>query len=128
MRILIMGSPTSNGLRCFGKNYKICGGGWVENLIKNLLNKDNIEICSCFYGDFVKNPMIEEYENVKYAVLPIRVKGLKSCNNKMIEDLKYIFLTLSPDIVHIIGTERNYNLKMLKREVSIKWAFDDLRV
>lgn len=114
MQILIMGPPTSNGLKCFGINNEIYGGGWVENLIKKLSNISNIEISSCFYSNFVKKPMIKKYENIKYIVLPVRVKGLEYCNDKMVEDLKYVFSTLSPDIVHIIGTEREHDLKMLE--------------
>ena len=53
-------------------------------------------------------------ENIYYIALPIRVKGLQNCNNEMIEDLKWAYEESSPDIVHIIGTEREHNLKLLE--------------
>ena len=114
MRLLIMGSPTSKALESFGNSGKVNGGGWIENLIINLSKKENLEIYVCFYYDSINIPTKKYFENIYYIALPIRVKGLQNCNNEMIEDLKWAYEESSPDIVHIIGTEREHNLKLLE--------------
>lgn len=114
MKILIMGPPTSDGYRAFGNQQNIIGGGWVENLIVQLLKKKELELFVCFYYDYINEVQIKKYKDVSYIALPARVKGLLSCNEKMRKDLKKIIKTIQPDIVHIIGTEREHNLRLLE--------------
>ena len=114
MRVLIMGSPTASALKCFSGNDFISGGGWVENLISNLSIKDDLELYVCFYYDYVEKVEKKFFNGVYYFALPIRVNGLKSCNEKMVKDLENMYKQIAPDIVHIIGTEREHNLKLLE--------------
>ena len=116
MKILIMGAPTSNGYRAFGINNNIISGGWVENLIENLYRyyNDKLEIYDCFYGDFVEKVEKKAFSNINYYVLPIKVKALTSCNLDMERDIEYVVSDCQPDVVHIIGTEREYDLKMFE--------------
>lgn len=113
MKILIMGSPTTNGYYCFGIKKKVSGGGWVENLVELLKNK-NVDLCVCFYSEVFHSVEIKRFQGVDYVGLPIRVKGLVRCNEKMIADLRILLEKESPDIVHIIGTEREHDYQLLK--------------
>lgn len=113
MKILIMGSPTTNGYYAFGIKQKVTGGGWVENLV-NPLKKKNIDLCVCFYSDFFHNIESKRFQGIDYFGLPIRVKGLMRCNEKMIDDLRAVLEKASPDLVHIIGTEREHDYQLLK--------------
>lgn len=114
MKILIMGAPTASALKCYTGNDFISGGGWVENLVSNLSMKKDLKLYVCFYYDHVEQIEEKYFNGVNYIALPIRVKGLKSCNNKMIEDLKKMYNRINPDVVHIIGTEREHNLRLLE--------------
>lgn len=116
MKILIMGPPTSNGYKSFGVDSGITGGGWVENLIKNLYYnyKEILDINTCFYGDFAEKVEKKTFLNINYYVLPVRVKGLTYCSSDMEQDIKNVISDCRPDIVHIIGTEREHNLKMFE--------------
>lgn len=112
MKILIMGSPTSKGYKSFGIDSTVCGGGWVENLINAVSNDIELEIFVMFYADFATDVYYGKYEKVTYIALPIRVKELKSCNPETTEDLKVAYDYVKPDVVHIIGTEREHNLRL----------------
>lgn len=116
MKILIMGPPTSNGYKAFGVDNGITGGGWVENLIENLYYNYNemLDINTCFYGDFAEKVEKKTFLNINYYVLPMRVKGLAYCSLDMEQDIKNVISDCQPDIVHIIGTEREHNLKMFE--------------
>lgn len=116
MKILIMGPPTSNGYKAFGVDNSITGGGWVENLIENLYYNYNeiLDINTCFYGDFAEKVEKKTFLNINYYVLPMRVKGLTYCSLDMEQDIKNVISDCQPDIVHIIGTEREHNLKMFE--------------
>lgn len=112
MKVLIMGAPSEGGYRAFGKTYKIFGGGWVENLINSLKDNTNIQIAVCFYATFAKELQKQDYCNVKYYALPERVKALKHCNSKMVDDLRSMVEDFKPEVVHIIGTEREHDLRL----------------
>lgn len=115
MRVLIMGSPTTNGYQAFGREQKVYGGRWVENLIEQfLISETDIQISVCFYDNLTQCLQVGNFSGVDYYMLPIRVKGLTSCNDKMVEDLRKVFHDASPDIVHIMGTEREHDLKLLQ--------------
>lgn len=114
MRVLIMGSPTASALKCFSGNGFVSGGGWTENLISNLSTKTDLELYVCFYYNQNEKLQKKFYNGVYYYALPSRVKGLKSCNKKMKTDLEEMYKNCNPDIVHIIGTEREHNLELLK--------------
>ena len=112
MKILIMGSPTSEGYKCFGINSGISGGGWVENLINFISTDDTLELFVLFYANFAKRVSYKASERATYIALPIRVKGLKSCSHEMQEDLRTVVNDVKPDVVHIIGTEREHDLRL----------------
>lgn len=114
MKILILGAPTSKGQECFGNKNKISGGGWVENLIMNLKENKSLEIYDAFYTNAVKKCSIRKHEDINYVALPIYGKSFDYCNKKMISDLKKIYSVILPDVVHIIGTEREYDLKLFE--------------
>lgn len=114
MRVLIMGSPTSEGMRCFNHDISVGGGGWVENLVTELRYLNVIELFVAFYADFARDVEIKKYNGVSYCSLPIRVRGLTSCNEKMCDDLKKILQIVNPDVVHIMGTEREHDLRLLE--------------
>lgn len=114
MKILIFGSPTTNGYKAFQVDRCISGGGWVENLVRNLSHNNDIELTVMFYADFVKSVQRALYNNVEYYALPNRVKNLTFCSAAMIEDLKNVLSMSSPDVVHIIGTEREHDYRLLQ--------------
>lgn len=114
MRIAVLGAPTTNGYRAFGIDSSISGGGWVENLIAGLRSHTELEIHIAFYTEFCDKVMFKRNDNVTYYALPIRVKGLTACNAEMISDLKEFYDISSPDVVHIIGTEREHDLRMME--------------
>lgn len=119
MKILIMGPPTTKGYLAFGIKQNITGGGWVENLVE-ALKKKNVDLCVCFYSEFFQNVEMKRFQEIDYYSLPIRVKGLKRCNQRMINDLQVILERSNPDIVHIIGTEREHNYQLFKLSGSDK--------
>lgn len=114
MKVLIMGSPTTNGYDSFGIKQKAIGGGWVENLIEQLKKEKDVDLSVCFYSDFFREIETRRSQKIDYFGLPIRVKGLMRCNDKMINDLRCVLEKVSPDIVHIIGTERDHDYQLLK--------------
>ncbi len=114
MRVLIMGSPTSEGMLCFNRNSGVYGGGWVENLVNELKGSHEIELFVAFYADFAQSLEIKELNEVSYCSLPIRVPGLNSCNEQMCEDLRRMLQIINPDVVHIMGTEREHDLRLLE--------------
>lgn len=112
MRILIMGAPTSKGYRSFGMDISIFGGGWVENLIESIAREKDIKIFSVFYADFCTEVCMKELDGVCYIALPARIRTLSGCNDEMIADLRKAVELSKPDIVHIIGTEREHDLRL----------------
>lgn len=112
MRILIMGAPTSKGYRSFGVNTSIFGGAWVENLLDSISEEKNIEIFSLFFAGFCSEVCMKESGGIHYIALPIRRKKLDRCNDEMTADLRKAVEFAKPDVVHIIGTEREYDLRL----------------
>lgn len=110
-----MGSPTGNGYRSFGLNISTFGGGWVENLINSIVRVNGVKVFSLFYADFCSDLSMKELDGVSYIALPVRVKGLTRCNKEMIEDLKQALNLAKPDVIHIIGTEREHNLRLAEQ-------------
>ncbi len=113
MRILLMGAPTTNLYRCFGKSTNINGGGWVENLV-NALCGENIKMFVAAYADFTDRVEIKEFNGVHYCALPARIRDLSVCNAQMCHDLQELVERVQPDVVHIIGTEKEFDLKLLE--------------
>ncbi|PWM32092.1 MAG: glycosyl transferase family 1 [Clostridiales bacterium] len=113
MKVLIMGSPTTKGYYAFGIKKQVVGGGWVENLVEFLKQK-GIDLYVCFYSELFHDNEEKKYQGVEYIGLPIRVKGLTRCNEQMIDDLRVTLDNISPDVVHIIGTEREHDYQLLK--------------
>lgn len=114
MKVLIMGSPTTDGYYSFGIKQKVMGGGWVENLIDQIKKEKNIDLTVCFYSDFFHEIEKRRFQGIDYFALPIRLKDLSKCNEKMINDLRIVLEIASPDVVHIIGTERDHDYQLLK--------------
>lgn len=114
IKVLLMGPPTSDGYEAFGINKKITGGGWVENLIRRLKACNELEMSLFFYSDITPDVQQQQYGGVSYYIAPVRVPGLKACNDTMAEDMQKILTLSKPDVVHIIGTEREHNLRMLE--------------
>lgn len=114
MRVLIMGSPTTKGNECFGNHQKISGGGWVENLIDGLVeSKDTqLDLAVCFYASFINKVRKQSYLGVCYYALPLKDKALNVFNEEMRRDLKEVVYDFKPDVVHIIGTEREHDLRL----------------
>lgn len=114
MKILLMGAPTTNGYKAFGLKNNISAGGWVENLIRHISKEKGVQLSVCFYADFVSNLQWKEYDAVMYYALPARVRTLASCNKAMVRDLSIMLQNAKPDVVHIMGTEREYDLRLLE--------------
>lgn len=114
MRVLLIGAPTSEGYECFGINSFISGGGWLENLVNALANTDSLQMYVCFYSASVSIIQCKQYNGKTYIALPTHDKRLNRCTPAMVDDLKELLTLVSPDIVHIIGTEREYALKLLE--------------
>ena len=112
MRILIMGAPTSKGYRSFGVNRPVFGGVWVENLLDCISKEKETEIFSLFYSDFCSEVCMKELDGIQYIALPTRIKKLDRCNAAMIADLRKAVELAEPDVVHIIGTEREFALRL----------------
>ena len=114
MKILIMGAPTTNGYKAFGLKNTISGGGWVENLIRHISRNKSVQLSVCFYANFASDLQWREYDAITYYALPARVKTLDSCNKAMVRDLSTMLQNAKPDVVHIMGTEREYDLRLLE--------------
>lgn len=114
MKVLIIGAPSSSGYLAFGIDKKISGGGWVENLIDGLSeSKDaQLDLAVCFYAGFTNTVRKQSYLGVCYYALPLKDKAFNIFNDEMLRDLKEAVCDFSPDVVHIIGTEREYNLRL----------------
>lgn len=112
MKLLVIGSPTSKGYKSLGYDISISGGGWVENLLDCISNNKNLEIFSLFYTRLCKEIKFKKIDNITYIALPEKGKNIIKCNKKMIDDLKKVVNLTKPDLVHIIGTEREYNYRL----------------
>ena len=112
MRVLIMGAPTSKGYQSHGLNTSVFGGGWVENLIDSISGEKDIVIFSMFYADSCPEVCMKELDGVYYIALPARIRTLDRCNDEMIADLRKAVELSRPDVVHIIGTEREHDLRL----------------
>lgn len=112
MRILIMGAPTSKGYRSLGVNAPIFGGAWVENLLDSISKEKGVEVYSLFYSDFCSEVCMKELDGIQYISLPIRIRKQNRCNDEMIADLRKAVEFADPDVVHIIGTEREFDLRL----------------
>lgn len=123
MKILLMGAPTTNGYKAFDLNNNISGGGWVENLVRQISKIESVQLAVCFYADFVDSLQWNEYETVKYYALPARIRTLTSCNEEMKRDLSAMLQNANPDVVHIIGTEREHALRLLELAGADKVVF-----
>ena len=112
MRVLILGSPTSKGNQSFGIKTPVVGGGWVENLIDSISKEKNLEIFALFYADFCAEVCMKELDGVHYIALPARIRTLARCSREMVLDLRKAVDLAKPDVVHIIGTEREHALRL----------------
>ena len=114
MKVLIIGAASTNGLRSLGIGTKISGGGWVENLIDSLAVYPELSIFSAFYTSSIRRVAYSQLDGVNYIALPARDRRLYTCTPKMVDDLKEMLSRVQPDIVHIIGTEREHDLRLFE--------------
>ncbi len=112
IRVLIHGSITSKGLSLIKQNGSIGGGGWVENLVNALSNEKRIQLfVSCFSYE-IGHVIYKKIDNVTYIILPTDRKKLDKCTPLMMNSMIEIKETIKPDVVHIIGTEREYDYRL----------------
>lgn len=114
MRVLLFGPPTTAAYRAFDRAEMVCGGGWTENLLSALSKVDGIELVFAFYLDSAVSVADKTYQGISYIALPVRVKGLSACNEQMIQDLHKMLELATPDVTHIIGTEREHDYELFK--------------
>lgn len=113
MKLLILGSPTSNAFKAIGLNKDSYGAGWVQNLISELKCK-GIELYSLFVTSEIKTLTKGTYDGVTYFAAPYYLGSLSKRITKTTNLFKTLIDTIQPDIVHIIGTEREYNYCLFK--------------
>ena len=113
VKVLILGSITSQAYSALGMHKHAYGAGWVENLINSLKEK-GLEIYSVSITGEVNEVTYNTLNGIRYISLP-EPSGSKEKKMKTFIDLfKDVLRSASPDIVHIIGTEREYNYALFK--------------
>lgn len=113
MKILILGAATSKGLKTIDKNNEAYSAWWVENLISGLKTKD-IDINFMFVTGLAKNVSFVENDGICYISIPECSGSLEKKVNDFTNIFKDVVEKVKPDVVHIIGTEREYNYALLK--------------
>lgn len=112
MKVLIFGAPTSKGLQMIDIRNRISGGGWVENLVNELVSNEELKIYSAFFCNAVSEIQTNICDGVTYLALPTDRPKLDMCTPLMKNVLTQIIEQIKPDIVHIIGTECEHNLRL----------------
>lgn len=112
MKVLLFGAPTSKGLQLTGVQAGINGGGWVENLVNQLVAHKELKIYCGFFCNNISKMQMDVCEGVTYIALPTDRPKLDSCTPLMERVLKKMIEQIEPDIIHIIGTEHEHNLKL----------------
>lgn len=112
MRILIMGPPTSNGYKAIDINKDSCGGGWVENLVNALHETGEIQLFVTCIVNEVSAIQIKVIDKVTYIALPSGSKSLERCTPVLLSALREAVDYVEPDVVHIIGTEREHDYRL----------------
>ena len=113
MRVLVLGSATSIGFRALGIHRVTYGGGWVENLIKALTD-NTVEIYSAFVIGELDKISYGTEEKIHFVGVPEFRGSLNARFNKFVDAFNEILDNIHPDVVHIIGTEREYDYALFK--------------
>lgn len=113
INILVLGAITSNGYNALGINKLAYGAGWVENLLTSLKEKEVVVTYVFVTGD--TNEIIKrKIDKINYIAVP-ETDGKLEEKELLFESIfKNILEETKPDLVHIIGTEREYNYSMFK--------------
>ena len=113
LKVLLLGSPTQESYEAIGFIQTVYGGGWVKNLV-NGLRLEKVNLYSLFVTSLVNDVTSNVVNGVNYIAVPDYSKS-KSDNEKRFETIfKKLIRDIQPDLVHIIGTEREYNYAMFK--------------
>lgn len=112
IKVLIMGAVTSKGLFLINSKTGVSGGGWVENLVNSLSQFAEIELFVSCFSHLTNDIIIKEIDNVTYIVLPTDRKNLEYCSELMLNAMFDINSSINPDVVHIIGAEREHDYKL----------------
>ena len=96
-------------------------GGWLINASAGLLSKKNLELSIAFPSSVLKDISQLNGKKISYFTFPfVDLKGKESIKNN--KYLIKILKKLSPDLVHIFGTEFAHSLAMVNacNELGIK--------
>ena len=88
-------------------------GGWISGALDSVL-KNNIDICLVFPQNIKKGLIKGNVGNVEYFGFTQSRKSEVKYNTHLTKLFKKILDTVSPDLVHIWGTEFPHSLAMVK--------------
>ena len=112
IKLLIMGAVTSTGLSLINSKKAVSGGGWVENLVNALSKVAEFDLSVAYFSHNTNEIISNEIDNVTYFVLPVDSKNLDGCSQLMLNAMHEVYSRIEPDVVHIIGTEREYDYRL----------------
>ncbi len=92
----------------------INGGGWLVGLSNDLKKCPDIELNICFPLSNEKEIIKGRLDNINYYGFPKKLNQPHKYDISVEEHLKYILNEVTPDIVHIFGTEYPHSLSMTK--------------
>lgn len=87
-------------------------GGWLTGMLTEL-QKHKIDLVVCAVSELVKRKETVVVNGVKYYLLPKKSQPSKA-------DFELIIREESPDVVHVFGTETDYNIEMISAAESSK--------
>lgn len=88
-------------------------GGWIEGLLNSLPKNNEIDISIAFplYGS--KTIISGEVDEIKYFAFPQIKSDINKYNPKTRDNAESIINRVSPDIIHIFGTEYIHTLAII---------------
>lgn len=93
-----------------------CSGGWMSMLIKELLEKNDYRLSCIAYG--AKTETVSALDGrISSYVLPGSWENCGSAMERSLKQSSDLLSSLSPDILHIHGTENSYGLLSARRMV-----------
>ena len=113
MKVLILGSVPPSAFKALNIDKPVYGAGWVENLI-SFLSKEEIEVYCMFITAEVNEVIFKKYDGINFVAVPETSGDLESKFNSFKNTFDELLKNINPDLVHIIGTEREYNYSMFK--------------
>lgn len=90
------------------------GGGWLTGLLNELLHCNDIELSIVFPITFQNDLLIGQVENLRYYGVPNSSSNPTIYDPKLETQFKKIVDMVSPDVVHIFGTEYPHTLAMVR--------------